>query len=125
MWHATVDPNRPSAARIYDYHLGGRHNFAVDRALAERAVTLVPALPRPARADRAFLDRAVRYAAGRGVRQFLDRAGLAAFLAGWDLVEPGLVAGPQWRPDRADDPVDDAVDDAVAHAILTAVAECR
>jgi hypothetical protein len=68
----SVDPNRPSAARIYDHYLGGTHNFAVDRAVAERAITLVPAIPGIARANRAFLRRAVRYAAGRGVRQFLD-----------------------------------------------------
>jgi SAM-dependent methyltransferase len=68
----SVDPNRPSAARIYDRYLGGRHNFAVDRAVAQRAVDLVPNIPDIARANRAFLHRAVRYAAGRGVRQFLD-----------------------------------------------------
>jgi SAM-dependent methyltransferase len=68
----SVDPNRPSAARIYDHYLGGTHNFAVDRAVAERAIALVPAIPRIARANRAFLRRAVRYAGGRGVRQFLD-----------------------------------------------------
>jgi SAM-dependent methyltransferase len=68
----SVDPNRPSAARIYDHYLGGTHNFAVDRAVAERAIALVPAIPRIARANRAFMRRAVRYAVGRGVRQFLD-----------------------------------------------------
>jgi SAM-dependent methyltransferase len=68
----SVDPNRPSAARIYDRYLGGRHNFAVDRAVAERAIDLVPNLPLIAKANRAFLHRAVRYAASRGVRQFLD-----------------------------------------------------
>jgi len=68
----SVDPNRPSAARIYDHYLGGDHNFAVDRAVAQRAVELVPELPLIARANRAFLHRAVRYALDRGVRQFLD-----------------------------------------------------
>ncbi|MER7272910.1 SAM-dependent methyltransferase [Dactylosporangium sp. NPDC000244] len=68
----SVDPNRPSAARIYDHYLGGRHNFAVDRAVAARALALIPDLPRIARANRAFLHRAVRYAASRGVVQFLD-----------------------------------------------------
>ncbi|MEV6302931.1 SAM-dependent methyltransferase [Actinoplanes sp. NPDC051861] len=67
-----IDPNRPSAARIYDAFLGGTHNFAADRAVAARAVELVPELPLIARANRAFLHRAVRYATGRGVRQFLD-----------------------------------------------------
>ncbi|WP_433218657.1 SAM-dependent methyltransferase [Dactylosporangium sp. CS-047395] len=68
----SVDPNRPSVARMYDHYLGGRHNFAVDRAVAERAVAMVPAIPRIARANRAFLHRAVRFAVERGVRQFLD-----------------------------------------------------
>ncbi|MFI5909545.1 SAM-dependent methyltransferase [Dactylosporangium sp. NPDC051541] len=68
----SVDPNRPSAARIYDCYLGGHHNFAVDRALARRAIELVPAIPHIVGANRAFLRRAIRYALGRGVRQFLD-----------------------------------------------------
>jgi hypothetical protein len=67
-----IDPNRPSPARIYDCLLGGTHNFAADRAVAARAVELVPELPAISRANRAFLGRAVRFAAARGVRQFLD-----------------------------------------------------
>lgn len=68
----SVDPNRPSAARIYDRILGGTHNFAVDREIAERAMALVPYLPQAAQDNRAFLRRAVRFAASRGVRQFVD-----------------------------------------------------
>ncbi|MEV4709330.1 SAM-dependent methyltransferase [Actinoplanes sp. NPDC049316] len=67
-----IDPNRPSAARIYDAFLGGNHNFAADRAVADRARELVPELPRIVQANRAFLSRAVRFAAARGIRQFLD-----------------------------------------------------
>jgi hypothetical protein len=67
-----IDPNRPSAARIYDVYLGGAHNFAADRAVAARAAEILPDLPMIARANRAFLQRAVRYAVGRGIRQFLD-----------------------------------------------------
>jgi len=69
---AGIDPNRPSAARIYDYFLGGTHNFAADRAVGDRAIDLVPGIPRIARANRAFLRRAVRLAATSGIRQFLD-----------------------------------------------------
>jgi hypothetical protein len=69
---AGIDPNRPSAARIYDCFLGGTHNFAADRAVAARAVELVPELPKVMKANRAFLHRAVRLAAAAGVRQFLD-----------------------------------------------------
>jgi hypothetical protein len=70
--HPPIDPNRPSAARIYDVYLGGTHNFDADRAVAARAVALLPDTPMIARANRAFLRRAVRYATGRGIRQFLD-----------------------------------------------------
>jgi hypothetical protein len=69
---AGIDPNKPSAARIYDCFLGGTHNFAADRAVAARAIELVPELPKVMRANRAFLHRAVRVAAAAGVRQFLD-----------------------------------------------------
>nr|BFF02287.1 SAM-dependent methyltransferase [Streptoalloteichus tenebrarius] len=64
--------DRPSAARVYDYWLGGSHNFAVDRALAEQALRIVPELPEITRANRAFLRRAVRYCLDNGIRQFLD-----------------------------------------------------
>ena len=67
-----IDPNRPSAARIYDALLGGTHNFAADRAVADRACELVPEVPDVVRENRAFLRRAVRFATARGVRQFLD-----------------------------------------------------
>jgi S-adenosyl methyltransferase len=67
-----VDPNQPSAARIYDCFLGGTHNFAADRAVAARAMQLVPELPKIMHANRAFLRRVVRFAVAAGVRQFLD-----------------------------------------------------
>ncbi|EXG80215.1 SAM-dependent methyltransferase [Cryptosporangium arvum] len=67
-----VEPERPSAARVYDYYLGGSHNFAVDRAMAEQAIRILPELPGNMRANRAFLRRAVRYLIAQGVRQFLD-----------------------------------------------------
>jgi hypothetical protein len=67
-----IDPNRPSAARIYDYFLGGTHNFAADRAVAARAIELVPEIPAIAKENRAFLRRAVRFATAEGIEQFLD-----------------------------------------------------
>jgi SAM-dependent methyltransferase len=63
---------RPSVARIYDYHLGGSHNFAADRKAAEQIAAIMPELPLIMRANRAFLGRAVRFVAAAGVRQFLD-----------------------------------------------------
>src|SRR5262249_6901572 len=58
---AGIDLNKPSAARVYDYCLGGSHNFAADRAVAEALNAAVPDGPLIARANRAFLHRAVRY----------------------------------------------------------------
>jgi SAM-dependent methyltransferase len=67
-----VDTERPSAARVYDYLLGGSHNFAVDREAAKQALTFMPDIAVHAQANRAFLYRAVRYLVDAGVRQFLD-----------------------------------------------------
>jgi hypothetical protein len=68
-----IDTTTPNVARIYDYLLGGKDNFAVDRAAAEQLVAAIPDVAAIARDSRAFLDRAVRYlAAGAGVRQFVD-----------------------------------------------------
>lgn len=69
---AEVNLSRPSAARIYDYFLGGAHNFQVDRDLAERIQSMTPNIAETMRANRAFLRRAVRYLVGEGIRQFLD-----------------------------------------------------
>jgi hypothetical protein len=66
------DPERPSPARIYDAFLGGTHNFASDRAVAEQAIALVPELPDIMRANRTFLQRAVRFAVESGIDQFID-----------------------------------------------------
>ncbi|MEU6267011.1 SAM-dependent methyltransferase [Saccharopolyspora shandongensis] len=67
-----VDEEIPSAARLYDYLLGGAHNFAADRALAEKFLTALPSARDVARLNRAFLRRAVVCMAQHGVRQFLD-----------------------------------------------------
>ena len=67
-----IDVNRPSVARVYDYYLGGSHNFAVDRAMAEKAMAEWPELPVLMAANRGFLRRAVRFCIDSGVRQFLD-----------------------------------------------------
>ncbi|MBS2531924.1 SAM-dependent methyltransferase [Catenulispora sp. NF23] len=74
-----IDTSKPHPARIYDYFIGGKQNFPADRAVAEQLVETMPVLPVLARANRAFLGRAVRYAAQQGVKQFLDiGAGLPA-----------------------------------------------
>jgi len=67
-----VDTGRPSAARLYDYLLGGGHNFAADRALAEKFLQAQPNARTIARLNRAFLRRAVLFMMDHGIRQFLD-----------------------------------------------------
>ena len=67
------DTSLPHFARIYDYWLGGKDNFAVDRAAGDQAIRAFPDIAVSARANRAFLARAVRFLAGEaGIRQFLD-----------------------------------------------------
>src|SRR6201992_1123105 len=67
-----IDPNVPSIARTYDYMLGGAHNFAVDRQLADAAERIMPQAREIARLNRAFLRRAVLFMVESGIRQFLD-----------------------------------------------------
>jgi len=67
-----VDTGKPSAARLYDYLLGGGHNFAADRALAEKFLKAQPNGRTIARLNRAFLRRAVLFMMESGIRQFLD-----------------------------------------------------
>jgi hypothetical protein len=68
-----IDPNRPHPARIYDYGIGGKNHFAVDRAVADQVLAQMPAARTVARENRKFLGRAVRFlAAEAGIRQFLD-----------------------------------------------------
>jgi SAM-dependent methyltransferase len=67
-----VDLDRPSTARIYDYMLGGSHNFAVDRQMAELVLAAAPHIRPSAHANRDFLRRAVEYLVRAGIRQFLD-----------------------------------------------------
>jgi len=68
-----IDTSVPHPARIYDYWIGGKDNFAADRETAEKVAAHIPAVRTMARENRAFLGRAVRFlAAEAGVRQFLD-----------------------------------------------------
>ncbi|MEV4328050.1 SAM-dependent methyltransferase [Microbispora rosea] len=68
-----IDFSTPSVARIYDWWLGGKDNFAVDRAAAEKLLELVGSDGRLViRQNREFLGRAVRFLSESGIRQFLD-----------------------------------------------------
>ena len=68
-----IDTTRPHSARIWNYWLGGKDNYAIDREIGDEFVAIFPAQIDIARQSRAFLGRAVRYLAGEaGIRQFLD-----------------------------------------------------
>ncbi|MCW2892677.1 MAG: hypothetical protein JWO75_2166 [Actinomycetia bacterium] len=68
-----IDISKPHSARMYDYFLGGKDNFAVDRTTAELTLQRLPMARIAARENRKFLTRAVDYLAGEaGIRQFLD-----------------------------------------------------
>ena len=69
---STVDVTRPSVARMYDYYLGGSHNFEADRAAAKQVEQIFPGIAHSAGANRSFLRRAVRHLVAQGVDQFLD-----------------------------------------------------
>jgi S-adenosyl methyltransferase len=65
--------DQPHPARMYQYWLGGKDNYAADRELGERMAKLLPSLPGAARANRAFMLRSSLYLAReRGIRQYLD-----------------------------------------------------
>jgi hypothetical protein len=68
-----IDTSVAHQARVYDYLLGGKDNFAADRAVGDKAMQAYPDSVVASRANRAFLGRAVRFLAGEaGIRQFLD-----------------------------------------------------
>jgi hypothetical protein len=67
-----IDVTVPSPARMYDYYLGGKDNFAADRVAAEKVLSVVPCGRQIALANRRFLVRAVRHLARNGIGQFVD-----------------------------------------------------
>ncbi|WP_300612425.1 SAM-dependent methyltransferase [Trebonia sp.] len=70
---ADIDITRPNVARVYDYFVGGKDNFAADREFANKAMDIAPKAPLAAQANRMFLRRVVSYLAGEaGITQFLD-----------------------------------------------------
>lgn len=113
-----IDLSVPSVSRMYDYYLGGSHNFEVDRVTARRAMEAFPGLPKIMQANRAFMRRAVRYAVDQGITQFLDiGSGIPTF---GNVHEVARQASPEARVLYVDnDPV------AVAHsrAVLRDVAD--
>ena len=70
---ADIDITKPNVARVYDYFVGGKDNFAADREFARRAMELAPKAPLSAQNNRAFLRRVVRYLVGEaGITQLID-----------------------------------------------------
>lgn len=70
---AGIDVTTPNIARMYDYFLGGKDNFAADREAADQITAMLPLVPVIARDNRAFLRRVVRFlTAEQGIRQFID-----------------------------------------------------
>jgi hypothetical protein len=69
---AGADAKVPSPARVYDYLLGGKDNYEIDRMVGDRLLSVAPDTRLVARANRAFLKRVVEYVSGQGVRQFID-----------------------------------------------------
>jgi hypothetical protein len=67
-----LDTGRPNVARVYDYWLDGKDNFAADRELAESMLAIFPGLRELVRANRQFITRAVSWVAGQGIDQFID-----------------------------------------------------
>ena len=72
-WRTTFRPDIPSAARIYDYLLGGKDNYPADRAVAESMIAQLPNVQLAVQWNRAFLRRVVRYLINEaGIRQIID-----------------------------------------------------
>lgn len=113
-----IDLNVPSVSRMYDYYLGGSHNFEVDRETARRAIEAWPGLPKVMQTNRAFMRRAIRFALDEGVTQFLDiGSGIPTF---GNAHEVALAAEPGARIVYVDnDPV------AVAHSRAVLNGESR
>jgi hypothetical protein len=90
-----VDSFRPSAARMYDYYLGGSNHLAADREAAEALLSAVPDIVQVARHNRDFLRRVVTHAISRGITQFLDLG--AGFALAGGVADTALAANRESR----------------------------
>jgi hypothetical protein len=90
-----VDSFRPSAARMYDYYLGGTHHLAADREAADALLAAVPDVAAIAKANRSFQRRVIEYASANGVDQFLDLG--AGFPLAGGVSDVALAANPKAR----------------------------
>jgi hypothetical protein len=86
-----IDTSVAHSARIHNYGLGGKDNFAADRAAGDVVIAAYPGIVASVRANRAFLARAARFlAAEAGIRQFLDIG--HSPMPSYSAVAPGLAA---------------------------------
>ncbi len=116
---AGVDTSRPHPARVYDYLLGGKDNFAADRQAADAMTAQLPTLPDMIRANRAFLHRAVRHlVVDLGLRQFLDVG--SGIPTAWNVHQVAQAADPGARVVYVDN---DPVVAAHSRALLTGVTD--
>jgi hypothetical protein len=114
-----VDTSVAHPARVYDYWLGGKDNFAADREVGEQTLRAYPDLALAVRGNRAFLGRAVRYLVGEaGVRQFLDIG--TGLPTGNNTHEVAQAVAPESRIVYVDN---DPIVLAHAHALLTSTPE--
>jgi SAM-dependent methyltransferase len=116
-----IDTTRPHPARVYDYLLGGKDHFAVDRETGDHLVAVVPGALTASRENRAFLGRAVRYLVGEaGIRQFLDIG--TGLPSANNVHEVAQAIAPECRVVYVDN---DPIVLAHARALLTSSAEGR
>jgi hypothetical protein len=116
-----IDISRPHPARMYDYYLGGKDNFAVDREAAEKVLAGMPTGRTFARENRAFMGRAVRFLTEEaGIRQFLDIG--TGLPAANNVHEVAQAVAPQCRIVYADN---DPLVLTHARALLTSSPEGR
>jgi hypothetical protein len=108
---AGIDTSRANIARVYDWWLGGAHNFRADRDAARELAAIAPNIRAVARANRAFLGRAVRHLAAAGIRQFLDIG--SGIPANQNVHQIARAAAPGSRVVYVDND-----DDVVAHSKL-------
>jgi len=101
-WRKTFRPDIPSAARVYDYLLGGKDNYPADRTVAESMITQLPNVKLAVQWNRAFLCRAVRYLVNEvGIRQIIDiGAGLPTVRNTHEIRWSSLTRGPCSRASR-------------------------
>jgi S-adenosyl methyltransferase len=100
---ATIDPSVAHIARIQDYWLGGKDHFEADRIAGDEAIAQLshPAADLQAAAMAGMATRLNQLMAQRVKPR--SKAGVTAFFDGLDLVEPGVIRCPEWRPDHPED----------------------